>query len=1212
MKKFVLNLSVLCSVLITGAQNSPPSVQWVKSNNGQQSDQENALKSVKDNNGYYYLLSNTSADAVVAKFDNSGAAVSNFRYNQASNDNNWAYDIEVDGSGNIYLCGESFITSGWIWKPTVVKLSPAGGLVWEQLIPCGYYTNSQAQAIALDNSNNVYFVGANTDSLSVGLISSAGTLLWEKKIVPAGYTIGEAFDVVVDASNAAYVTGKIKDSVNGDYEYITLKINSAGNVIWTKIIDGTAAADDCGTNIEIDGSGNSYVTGTMADTSSTNLSAFLIKYNASGGQQWVKKFHVSGQTEAYPGEMVLDAASNCYIAVNHLTSSSDGYTRVSKYSSAGLLSYATSYNDVSYNKTEATGIRTDVVGNVYIGGTKTSGCCAPDIFCTKFNAAGNFQWTTNYNSAGVDKGVSLHLDNGNNAIIAGNGSPSGSSQDLVIVKFSSAGTFQWDGFFNGVGNPVDVNTKIVAQGNYSIYSMGYVNNESSQTDVLLSKYDAGGNILWQNVLDYNGNSNTPRDMDHNASYNIGILADAAWGQSMVATFDSIGSPIYATSLNSGYTHTCMYVDNSSNIYTAGGANGVQDFCVAKVDPTGTAVVQTTPASAALWQSTAVDLDVDALGRFYVVGEKIYDMYGSNPYKKLMVQRFSPTGSILWSQEVSGIDSAGFWTMQKWLAKKIIVESQNSYVLFTAKSSGDANECALVIKYDNSGAEVWRQKLNDNDTRGEEAVDMVSGPNGTLFVLSVLQWSNANLYRIDKTSGSTIVNQEIDYPGYGLTPTTMNYASSSSNLFFGARAFGNYNGDWALFKVDTTGAEIWKTTVGGSFTGDDWPTGIATAGNGRIYMSGGMVMNHGVETDAAIVKFCDITENSIITSGSTQNICPGNSVLLYAGSANSYEWNVQGETNDTLIAAASGTYYCTTIKPDGCWKNTDTITVSLKNPPSAPEICQVTVDTASLTNIIYWDKTMITDADSVRIYREDVTNVYTYIGSVSVNDPGEFIDTVADPNVTTKRYKISAIDSCGNESQLSLYHNTIYIVYNGLGQFSWNPLYTIEGSANPVNNYVLMRDDTSSGNWQQVAITAGTQSTIVDPNYANYPAGSWRVETIWNISCDPSRAIINTSRSNIRAQIAGPILGVEEPQQVFVDFAPNPFSSQTQITVRTTTGKINCVFELYDETGRIVRTALINGPKFILDKADLSSGIYFYSISDKESGNATKGKLIVQD
>ncbi|MBC7862740.1 MAG: hypothetical protein IAF38_07170, partial [Bacteroidia bacterium] len=421
MKKITLLFAAL--ILIGGmmGQNSAPTRQWIKSNNGFSSSNETVVKSVKDNNGFYYVLSNDNNDALITKFDNSGAAVNTFRYNEASNNTNFGYDIKVDASGNIYVCGEAFVTSYWNWKPTIVKLSPTGTIIWEQVIACQYYTSSQANAMAFDNSNNVYFAGANSDSLSVGLISATGTLVWEKKYHPIGYTIGEAFDVVTDAANNAYVTGKIMNSLTGNYDYTTFKTNSAGSFLWTKFLNGNANSDDMGCNIEIDGSGNTFVTGTIADTTATNTSVFLIKYNASGGQQWSKKYHKAGQTFATCGDLTLDAAGNNFISTNHFTSPSNASALISKNTSSGSQSYSTVYNDVTYISTESHSIKADVLGNLFVGGTKQSASGDRDMFASKFNTSGVLSWATNYDSYYSDDCKTLHLDNGNNAVLNGTG-----------------------------------------------------------------------------------------------------------------------------------------------------------------------------------------------------------------------------------------------------------------------------------------------------------------------------------------------------------------------------------------------------------------------------------------------------------------------------------------------------------------------------------------------------------------------------------------------------------------------------------------------------------------------------------------------------------------------------------------------------------------------------------------------------------------------
>ncbi len=276
-----------------------------------------------------------------------------------------------------------------------------------------------------------------------------------------------------------------------------------------------------------------------------------------------------------------------------------------------------------------------------------------------------------------------------------------------------------------------------------------------------------------------------------------------------------------------------------------------------------------------------------------------------------------------------------------------------------------------------------------------------------------------------------------------------------------------------------------------------------------------------------------------------------------------------------------------------------------NPVVTPQICAVTVDDASTHNILQWDKTSFVGIDSVRIYREDVTNVYTHIGTVDNDSLSEYHDYGTDPNVTTKRYKISAVDSCGQESALSNYHNTIYIIYAGSGQYIWNPLYTIENTTNPVNNYLLMRDDLSNGTWTQIASTAGTQQTIVDPAYASYPNASWRVETAWSINCSPTRGPINTSRSNIRTNS----IGISEISFAndFMSVYPNPANGIVNITLAA--GLNNGTIQLFDVLGKQIYSTQVASLSSNIDLSGVAAGIYTIKVS--EGNKRLIKKLIVE-
>jgi hypothetical protein len=334
----------------------------------------------------------------------------------------------------------------------------------------------------------------------------------------------------------------------------------------------------------------------------------------------------------------------------------------------------------------------------------------------------------------------------------------------------------------------------------------------------------------------------------------------------------------------------------------------------------------------------------------------------------------------------------------------------------------------------------------------------------------------------------------------------------------------------------------------------------------------------------------------------------------------YSWTPSVGLSSTTSAnptatVSSNTIYNVTISlpASGCADATNSISLTLLA-PMAPQICMVTVDSASTHNVIYWDKTGMSAIDSFRIYREITTNNYQPVGSVQYNALSEFHDYGADPNVTTYRYKLTALDSCGNESPLSNYHNTIYIVSNNNGQYTWNPGYTIENSPNPVNNYLLMRDDNNTGAWHQVASTTGSQNTIVDPQYSTYQAtANWQVVTAWNISCTPTARQSNGTMSTIvrsKSNISNNRTTVVRNNNEGFSVYPNPTSGNLNINFQAgisgaVTIKIVSLLgeEIYSET-----LSSANGMHAI-DMSKLQNGVYLIQMS---SANGTVIKRVMKN
>jgi hypothetical protein len=271
-----------------------------------------------------------------------------------------------------------------------------------------------------------------------------------------------------------------------------------------------------------------------------------------------------------------------------------------------------------------------------------------------------------------------------------------------------------------------------------------------------------------------------------------------------------------------------------------------------------------------------------------------------------------------------------------------------------------------------------------------------------------------------------------------------------------------------------------------------------------------------------------------------------------------------------------------------------VTVNVK-PISTPQICLVTVDVPSTNNIIVWDKTPYTNVDSFFVYRDTANNNFALIGKVPYDSLSQFIDTVrtlynanGDPNVSSWRYKIAIKDSCGNLSPKSPYHQSMFF-QNSSGNFSWNH-YQIEGQTAPVpalSNYLFKRDDISIGAFNTIQTLSASSTAFTDVNYALYPNGSWRVETTWSISCNPTRSIINTSRSNIKTLAS--TLGIAQAQSTQFNIYPNPATNEINIAVSAGTGEM--IAELYDVAGRLIVKEKLMKELTTISVANLAKGVY---------------------
>lgn len=336
----------------------------------------------------------------------------------------------------------------------------------------GYY-----QGTATFGSTNITSVNSSQD-IFLAKYNSSGIIQWVKS---AGGSLGDIGNAVnIDNSGSVYITGQFAGTAFFGSNFLTsmtdpstgapsqdvfiAKYNAAnGNEIWAK--KGSAKYSDRGIDIACDPNGNVYVVGQFSDTITFDYThnnnmynaGFLIKYNSSGNEQWFRE--MGGSTYIVTYGVATDNSSNVYVTGDFFynmiffgipnTSLTNTYPNCiffAKYNSSGNLQWAnsdgslegiTSRNIVIDNLSDAyiTGsfkCRLNEYADVYGQGTFNS-VGYWDMFVTKYNTSGNWQWARQSGGKQNDLSYGITVDNTYNIYITG------SFEDKIL--FPSSGSF---------------------------------------------------------------------------------------------------------------------------------------------------------------------------------------------------------------------------------------------------------------------------------------------------------------------------------------------------------------------------------------------------------------------------------------------------------------------------------------------------------------------------------------------------------------------------------------------------------------------------------------------------------------------------------------------------------------------------------------------------------------------------------------------------
>ena len=523
-----------------------------------------------------------------------------------------AYAIAIDGTGNAYVTGQTtsmnFPTvsgaysgsNAGLFDVFVTKLSVNGAsLLYSTYI--GGSGSDSGNAIAVDGSGNAFVAGGTTSSTNfptttgalqttfgggsvdgfvLELASSGGSLTFSTYLGGSGDDVanGIAIDtsgeyVVGSTTSTNFPTqGPYQPSINGTSNGFVTKLNTSGNaLVYSTYLGGGTL--DVATAVDVDSSGNAYVTGaTASPLFPTTSGAFQTKCGSDG---------------------------NCNGGLD------DAFVTIFQSSGASLI-YSTFLGGEGID--QGLGIAVDKAsGNAYVTGLTQSSLHFPlksalqgtfgggtqDAFVTELNPSA-LVYSTYLGGSMDDAGTSIALDGNKNAYVTGQtNSPNfptaaatqttlGGGNDAFVSEISASGSSLV--FSTYLGGALDENTNVsggnlAAIGAVAVDSAGaniYVagNTASSPFPTLVGSVQTtyGGGVRdafvarFSSVADFGISASPPASVSPGNPATSTVTLTSAFGYNLPVTLScsvsGSGSPAPSCSASNAFS-TNPVTPNSS-------------------------------------------------------------------------------------------------------------------------------------------------------------------------------------------------------------------------------------------------------------------------------------------------------------------------------------------------------------------------------------------------------------------------------------------------------------------------------------------------------------------------------------------------------------------------------------------------------------------------------------------------------------------------
>lgn len=339
-----------------------------------------------------------------------------------------ALDIASDGFGFIYVTG--FVFDGVQGDYLTMKYNAEGDTMWTRIYDSG--DNDIARSVTVDEAGYVYVTGSkgkgeigDTGDFLTIKYDPSGNLQWDK-LYDSQYGKGEhATGVASYGTESIYVTGY---SWNGfDWDYLTVKYDSAGEYQWHRIFDSDYSDNPYG--VAVDDDGDVYVTGRTGGSDWSNC--LTVKYGSLEGELWNEQY--ASDKMDYGADVAVDGNDFAYVVGNTGFANDSTDYLVIKYDALNGNEIWSKLYDYEFTDL-AQAVAVDDSGNIYVTGHCYDGI-GYDWLTVEFDPSGSVVWDTVYDSGEDDFAYGIALDDEGSIYVTGYSMVGGGNADVRTIKY---------------------------------------------------------------------------------------------------------------------------------------------------------------------------------------------------------------------------------------------------------------------------------------------------------------------------------------------------------------------------------------------------------------------------------------------------------------------------------------------------------------------------------------------------------------------------------------------------------------------------------------------------------------------------------------------------------------------------------------------------------------------------------------------------------